>query len=117
MTFGVDDPCDYLQCSVLGFCGCGNPEENLEFIRAGLLHINDKCPDGPSDVAREWYKGWVARGRQVFGNEQSRYFFFYWCSKEGLTEHGGSVPGWLSNKGRDLLDELNIFVAENPPTE
>ena len=115
--YAGDDGCDYetaedlLQCGLLGFCGCGDPVGNLLFVKSGLAHINKRQPHG-MDFSR-WYKARIAEGREIFGNEQSRYFFFYWCDKEGLTEHGGCVPGWLTNKGKELLEDL----VEIDPTE
>jgi len=35
------------------------------------------------------------------------YFMWYWFDKEELTEHGGSVPGWLTKKGLGMLNKLN----------
>jgi len=31
-----------------------------------------------------------------------------------MTEHGGAVPGWLNDFGRNTLDRLNKFFAEFP---
>ncbi len=95
---------DFYQVEIFGFCGCGLPDENLEYIHDGLTHINDERPEGAKHD--EWYKKWVEEGDVIFGNEFSRYFFFYWCDKQELTEHGGSVPGWLTDKGKRILFDL-----------
>lgn len=99
-----------IQCEALGFCGCGSPDDNLALIRDGLALIAVKPPE---DILRsmtewpKWFKAHSERGNALFGNERSRYFFYYWCDKEELTEHGASVPGWLTVKGSDLLEKLN----------
>lgn len=109
------DGCDYeeaadvLQSGVLGFCGCGCPEKNLEYIRQALEIIDDPRPKW-SDEHKSWEAWWPIHKEKVrahFGNDQSAYFFYYWAAKNDLTEHGGSVPGWLSDKGRTLLKLLN----------
>jgi len=101
------DLVDFIQTGDLGFCGCGMPEQNLDYIRKGLEHINETRPE--SQEHDDWHPEWVSRGHEIFGNETSRYFFFYWADKEELTEHGGSVPGWLSDKGKELLEVLEIL--------
>jgi len=92
---------DFIQCEILGFCGCGNPECNLEFIMNGLKYINDPQPED-----RSKFDEWIEDGMKLFGSEGAKYFFFYWADKEGLAEHGGSVPGWLTEKGAQLLSDL-----------
>ena len=107
-----DGPIDYLQGYLLGFCCCGCPEENLAFVHDGLAHINALTEESSVGRCKEWdefYAKWRANGRAIFGNEQARYFFFYWADKEGLTEHGGSVPGWLTDKGKTLLADLRLI--------
>lgn len=88
---------DLIQCGMLGFCGCGAPWENLEFIRGALAALADD-KDRIACVDAYFNKFDAMRG-----------FFFYWADKEGLTEHGGSVSygGWLSADGEALLNLLN----------
>lgn len=110
--FKSEDGCDYetatdlLQCGMLDFCGCGSPEENLDFIRTGLELINEKRPENPNEFDKWWHEK-EERVLKHFGNSQSAYFFYYWLDKEEYTEHGGSVPGWLTEKGLELLGLLN----------
>ena len=93
---------DFIHTEMFGFCSCGDPEENLKFIMHGLAHIDKLHPDDDSD----WWDDWVKEGVELFGSEGVKYFFFYWADKEGLTEHGGSVPGWLTDKGHHVLSDL-----------
>mgnify|MGYP000638547994 CR=1 FL=1 len=86
---------DFIQTGILGFCGCGCEEMNLAYIRDMLTSIDDD-----SHWKRE-------RAAEV-------QFFFYWADKEGLTEHGVGIPGWLDERGRTLLDLLNAAL---PPCE
>ena len=101
-TYVDDDGCYYedaiafIQTGILGFCLCGSPEENLTYLRDGLRYIQQKCEGD--------YVG-------IFGNERSRDFFFYACDEKGLTEHGTLIPGWLTQKGEDLLSDLDELIA------
>jgi hypothetical protein len=116
-----EDAVNLIQVGILGFCGCGVPGMNLAFVRDGLAHIDQKF-DG--DVFKErdaWHAFWNAKKadeKRIFGSEAAAYFFYYWASKEDLTEHGGSVPGWLSDKGREVLDDLRELtrLEEIPAT-
>lgn len=106
-----DDERSLITTGLLGFCGCGRPEENLAFIRDGLQHIDEAISASPDPWKDRpawdaWFAGHKAREIEIFGNERAAYFFFYWADKNGLTDHGGSVPGWLSDKGRELIEDL-----------
>jgi len=98
---------DLIQTGFLGFCGCGSPDENLEYIRGALEVIADPYPKDENRTGWDaWYEAHKARVIEHFGNERSAYFFYYWATKNDLTEHGGSVPGWLTDKGKHLLKLL-----------
>jgi hypothetical protein len=86
---------EYVQGYVLGFCCCGLPTENLNYVLAALSYIDERRSKNIDQA--------------VFGNEQSMYFFFYWAHQQELTEHGSSVPGWLTDKGKTLLADLRIL--------
>jgi len=61
-----------------------------------------------------WYKQWRKEGLKLFGNEKAMFFFYYWCDVLKLTEHGGCIPGWLSEKGKNTLSDLeDLFGEEN----
>ncbi len=108
------DVTSFVQGEILGFCCCGSPEENISLILEGLRIIDDKYPDGLS--AEEYKEWWKEREKDVlenFGSDVSAYFFYYWADKEELTEHGGSVPGWLTSKGEKLLSLLSEWEELN----
>lgn len=102
-----------IQVGLLGFCGCGNPDVNLAYILVGLELIDEKCPDAFKDreAWNVWYTDHTARERAHFGSDAARNFFYYWCDERRLTEHGGSIPGWLDEKGRELLAALSEWAA------
>lgn len=103
---------DVLQMGVLGFCGCGNPETSLLYIMQGLELITAVSPEDP--VAWEiWRKAHREVLTSFFGTVGAEYFFFYWCDKEGLTEHGSGMPGWLTADGKKLLNLLQEWKEAN----
>lgn len=83
---------------ILGFCGCGEPELALEYICNVMLEIH-------VHVESKFTKGY----HPVDG---SKYIAWYVLAKAGLTEHGGAVPGWLTNLGRDVLHDLLILYPK-----
>lgn len=104
---------DAIQTGFLGFCGCGTPEENIEYIRKGLELLGEPYPkDGTYAEQKPEWDARQARRDEHFGNHGSAYFFYYWADKNGLTEHGGAVPGWLTEKGKHLLALLNECPKE-----
>ena len=109
----VYEGCNYqsaeelIQCGMLGFCGCGIPDENLRYVLGGLELINE-TPQGGRDFSA-WLADNKRRALDHFGGERARYFFYYWADKEELAEHGGSVPGWLTEKGERLLYALRAW--------
>ena len=105
-----DDAEKFLQAKILGFCCCGDAALNLEFIRNGLQHIMKGFGPNDPSLFDEWYDKWVEEGIKIFGNESSCQFFFYWCDKEGLAAHNYSIPGVLTDKGAELLEDLNEWI-------
>lgn len=94
-------------CGMLGFCGCGNPTAALEFIGKVLHHVDWVAENlhpfkGEEwDVARARHK---ANGSAIFGpTEGVDYFVYYVLTEKRFLEHGGSVPGWLTESGHMLM--------------
>ena len=89
--------------SVLGFCNCGMPTEALRFIWKVLELIGEET----EGTWEEWYKGHRERADKLFHKDHGiKYVVYYLLAEKGLTEHGGSVPGWLDGLGKDILDDL-----------
>lgn len=100
-----------LQVGVLGFCACWTPDENLEYVRAGLRLIANRFTE---EFKNEKYEDQLANWVALCGNETSATFFWYWADKQGYTEHGGSIGmgGWLSSSGKQLLADLDEVCDE-----
>ena len=117
---GHEDVTSAIQCGLFGFCGCGRPEDNLRAVRSALQLLVDSKTERDALRATEGYlsEAWNARFKaqekkwvELFG--ASKYFIWYWLSQHGFTEHVGSVPGWLTPKGEDLLSDLNEWHKEH----
>lgn len=106
-----DTLADYIQQHVLEWCACGQPDENLLYIRGGLRLIAEKY-ESPEGDWEAWYKEHRRKVDEHFKSQQGEYFFYYWCAAHDLTEHGGSVPGWLDSKGEELLALLDELGEE-----
>lgn len=114
----ADDPVDDLLTEVLGFCGCGRPEDVACWIWKGLELLDDLIQGRPkgcvesNEAGRIRYDAWSARCDAHFGSAGAREFFWYWLDAKGFTEHGGSVPGWFTPEGDALLSELQRISAQ-----
>lgn len=115
-SYAYEDAVSFIVSGVLGFCGCGRPEDALVFLRDVLRHIQllkavDFSPDTPPGELS--FQEWQERGRQI-GSDGALYFAYYVLDKKGLTEHGGSVPGWLTPAGKELLQDLEELLVDTP---
>lgn len=98
-----------------GFCGCGQPNEAFEMLRDTLVLINElkvvvwSSPD--RSLARN---DWNRRFSELIGSKDRTglaCWWLYWIDHIGLTEHGGSVPGWLTPLGEKVMEAM-IAVGE-----
>jgi len=104
-----DNAESFLCGHILGFCGCGDNEVAAKYIRSIMYLINEIFAD------KENYKErWKELDEYFGGNAGAQYFVYYWLDQKEFTEHGSSVPGWLTPKGKEVLaDLMEIF----PPVE
>ncbi len=100
---------DYLMRAI-GICGCGRPEAALRYVFDSMKLIAAMEQTERDDGWDEWYKGWRKAVSDHFGSDGAEYFMWYWLDQNGFTEHGGGVPGWLTDEGKDLLIDI-AFVA------
>lgn len=100
----VKDPVDLIQCHFLKFCACGMPEDNLDYVRRGLLLIDLRKEIWTDRLTMTDYAG---LRHDLFGSESAALFFDYWADSMKLTEHGGGIGGaWLTAEGKELLEDL-----------
>ena len=102
---------DYILERKLGFCSCGRPEEAGKFVRDVLASIHGPVPGNekltPTETEYKGYDNHMRNRAQVFrAHEGAAYFTYYMLTNLGLIEHGGGVPGWLTEEGRQVLCDL-----------
>lgn len=91
----------------LGFCVCGCPDEALRHLVECLNLVNNlKELVWSKQIERE---DWQKQVREVLPTGGAEYFMWYYLDDKGLTEHGGGVPGWLTDKGKQLLEDYKLF--------
>lgn len=100
-----EDAIDFLQDKVLGFCCCGCPAYSVALVMRGLQFIKDR-----KDIKH--HEEIQASEIETFGSLEVAYFFYYVMDKLELTEHSGSVPGWLSEKGEMVLNDMLSIKEE-----
>lgn len=100
---------DFLHGYVLDFCCCGSPEDALSFVRDALRSVaNLKEKVWAKTQA---YADWSQETDAKLG-EAGAWFMFYFLDSKRLTEHGGSVPGWLTPEGERLLEDLDELLGD-----
>jgi len=106
-----DNPQEFIQGYMFGFCCCGEPNHALSLVRDVLRHIKnvrEKVYESELSFGDAW-KQWEQEGKKICG-ERELYFVYYFLHLKNLTEHGGSVPGWLTDAGEELLHDLDAIL-------
>lgn len=118
-----------LHVEAFGFCGCGRPEDNAQYVLGFLKILIDEnmiwappkntTQDNVNFIGAEallkWYderefgdndgtfEEFQAKKIEYCGNEESMLFLLYWLDMKGYTEHGGSVySSFISREGVEL---------------
>jgi hypothetical protein len=113
-----DDAESYITTNMLGFCGCGDPGTALTYVRDSLRLLRIQQDFHRNAVKETWDEFWTRYQTAVdahFKSSGAEYFMWYWLDNKGYTEHGSSVPGWLTEGGRELLEDLEELTAEAAP--
>lgn len=102
---------------VLGFCSCGAPETALGYVLRILRVINMKHPESgglPYDTFKVWYDAEYRPAVDAIfhGDAGAEYLAYYLLTDKELIEHGGSVPGWLTELGENVLADLEAHASE-----
>ena len=95
----------FIATGLFGFCGCGNNESAIEYVyKAMCLVWKLKTVVWEKKLDYEIWRTEIG----IFFNSDdgAEYFMWYFLDNAGLTEHGGSVPGWLTADGEELLDDI-----------
>ena len=100
----------FIQCGILGHCGCGAGGSSLKYIKNVLrliyeIQLNFEKTNSAGDKSK-WNKL-----HSFFHSEGEEYTIYYMLDKLDLIEHGCSVPGWLTEKGIELLEDLEELYS------
>ena len=101
-----------LQCGVLQQCGCGNPEDNIRLVAKVLRHVHDRKMYVWDDNHKMTHEDWMEQGRKI-GSDDVLKFIYYTIDEIELTEHGGSVPGWLTPLGIEFMEDVEALYGGN----
>lgn len=100
----------------LGFCMCGLPEEALKFIHDLLAWVdhrmNSKAPALQGEEWTKYFRDIDAGYDKILADNKDglKYMLFYFLDDKELTEHGGSVPGWILDT--EFYDKLKQYIQE-----
>lgn len=98
--------------NTLKWCGCGNPDMVLMYMRDVLAMLHKRSEDSRADASPDG-STWAANSEELYkllnfkACEPLALSYLYMLDELGLTEHGGNVMGsWLTPAGKDLLTIL-----------
>lgn len=87
----------------LGICGCGSPADAYEAVHKLLLALQKT-----SSPTKDW-AGWY----ELVDNNPYALILAYLLDSKDYLAHGTSIRHpWLTDKGRKLIDALNILQSE-----
>lgn len=95
----------FIEMGLFNFCGCGQPDSTREYVRNSLQLVSDI-----KELVWEKkmsYEDWIDKKNELFKTDEAEFFMWYWLDHKGYIEHGGSVPGWLTEDGKEILSDLN----------
>jgi hypothetical protein len=102
---------------LLGFCACGAPDLALDYVRRVLKNVKRIKEEGWESDDEAWDVWWktvyLPSVDELFhGDKGAEYLVYYLLDAKGLLEHGGSVPGWLTDLGEAVLADLERCCAD-----
>lgn len=111
---------EYIYFEKMKFCGCGIPEDMRDAFIKSTRALREcwaviRSTESAFSIARTeadrakdkaaWDKLY-ADIADIWGpSDLNRYLCWYVLDAAGLTEHGGSVPGWLTPEGERFAAE------------
>lgn len=100
-----DDALDFISIGIFNFCGCGSPEETLKYIHDCLQIVKDGTNMD--------YKEFCECKSKIFNNNSgAENFMWYFLDNQELTEHGSSVPGWITDYGEEMLSDMKQIIND-----
>jgi len=99
----------------LRFCACGDPATLLRHLRDAMRALKVQSDSWRDKPIGNWTPEDQERSdvtRKALGEGALYWATAYLLDAAGLTEHGGSVPGWLTPKGVEFLTALETTPEE-----
>lgn len=100
------DTAEDLLCNMVGYCGCGDPEAALKYLAKVLHYISIRFNIDPTESEK--------LESLLFPVPGSMWHTYYMLDDKELTEHGSSVPGWLTDKGREIMEDIQELYSVEP---
>lgn len=92
-----EDAESFIATGILNLCGCGTMEESSKMVRDVLYMIDNRLKSDHYSLKLEEY---------FQGNEGLKFFTYHMLDNLELLEHGTIAPGWLTDKGKEVLSDL-----------
>jgi hypothetical protein len=92
------------------WCGCGEPNGAMELLGEVLEVLAWKF-DLKTEIWESFYARYSDKLEQLVRYKTDYRLactYFYILESAELTEHGGSVPGWLTDEGEELLKNIHL---------
>ena len=113
----MTDECEYpnevqrFYYETLKWCGCGNPDEALGFMRDLMALMKARSDENTGGFDEPYAESaWAKRTAEIdamLGDGMLGLSYLYMLDSHDLTEHGGSVGGsWLTQEGERVLAML-----------
>lgn len=104
---------EYIWFEKLKFCGCGIPDETRDALIKSTRALREcwavirsqEGKEGEQARSDAWKKLRADIDTTWNDPDLRLYLTWYILDIAGLTEHGGSVPGWLTPEGERFADE------------
>ncbi len=95
----------------LRLCSCGCPEETAKFL-IKILSAYEVAYRG--DKPHDEFIKLKKMADELLGNQNTFYLLMYLMDSQGWFEHGSGIgASWLSEKGKEILDDLIALENKN----
>lgn len=104
-------------CAKFNFCGCGDPEGALRYVLGALKLLKTQAELCSMAADKDWHNNWEkmqAERLKYFQSSWAETFAWYMLTNLGMIKHGGSIPGWLTEKGERVVMMLETFFRKYP---
>lgn len=103
----MDESEEYYELSnMLGFCGCGSPDEAMLYVGSILKAIEAR-------TVSDWKVNAVGEAVNLSEDHPAFWVIWYHLDSRGLLQHGTGIRGsWLTDKGKEALRLCRIVEKQ-----